>query len=101
MAENASDLILEFDRENGGAHKLRPVYHNGPVRIPAEWRPLSTVWAGMTSAASHGHPEFGAFMVATWPAWWANLPGEPNGQIPERKSACNQVREITFLAPLP
>jgi hypothetical protein len=101
MAENASDIILEFDRENGGAHVLRPVYHNGPVKIPAAKRPLAQVWAGMTSAASHGHGAFHDFMANTWPEWWANLPGEQGGQVPERKSACNQVREIMFLAALP
>jgi hypothetical protein len=110
MAESASDIILEFDRENDtiveevftpGPHKVRPVYHNGPTKIPGAWRPLGQVWAGMSSAASHGHDAFDDFMAQTWPTWWANLPGAPNGQVPERKSACNQVREIHLLAPLP
>lgn len=107
MAENASDLILEFDRENDwidnanvwhpGAHQVRPVYHNGTTRIPGEWRLVSSVWAGMASAASHNHVAFDDFMAQEWPQFWASTPVG----VAEKRSACNQVREIVFLAALP
>lgn len=96
MADTASDIRVEFDRENGSiGHKFRFAYHNGPIFAGTNYRVLSTEWPDIVSTASASYSAFAAHMDAEYSPWWDNLPG-----VAERLSCCNAVREILGLSTL-